>query len=784
MPDKTLPSIRKVAVIGAGTMGGGIASHLANAGIDVLLYDVADEHGNDRSAHARSAIERMLQSAPPPLMHPDNATRITPCNLSDDLPLLANVDWIAEAIVERLEVKRDLYRRLDAVRKPGSFVSSNTSTLPLSLLTAEQSAAFRRDFCITHFFNPVRYMRLLELVRGPETRDEVINALAEFCDQRLGKGIVHCRDTPGFLANRVGVYALQVGLREAHRHGLRIEEADAIMGRPMGIPKTGVFGLYDLIGLDLMLDVVASLKMPLPASDPFYEVADGIKLVSTLVASGHNGNKSGAGFYRTRFDDGVRLREVIDLTSGEYREAERVTPAAARAAEQGGLRALVTYPDAGGRFAWDVLARTLSYAASLIPDVTDRPDSVDEAMKLGYSWSQGPFEMIDELGASWFAQRLREHELPVPAIVDTCGEQRFYSVRGDGEGASRIAMHGDATYHPIARAPGVIRLCDLKARGPRILGNDAASLWHVGQDVACIEFHSKANALSPRSMAVIEESVALARGRFRALLVHNEAPHFSVGFNLEFALDASRRSAWSELDSALDAFQRACCALRDVPIPVVGAPSGLGLGGGYEVLVHCDRLQAHANINFGLVETLVGVVPSGGGCKEMLARWCQGAQTVEDAIPGAVETFKLIGMAKTASSPQLARSLRLMRDQDAVSMNRDRLLAQGRALALSLAEHYVAPPPPRFIALGDAGRVAMNAVLDPLVQKGVALAHDQVVSRALARVLCGGDAKSGTWVTEQHLLDLEREAFLTLAALPDTRARIEHMLRTGEALRN
>ena len=772
--------IRKVAVIGAGTMGSGIASHLSNAGAQVVLLDVVASAGSDRSAIARGAIERALRGSPPAFMHPDNATLITPGNIEDDLHLLADVDWIAEAIVERIDLKRALYRTLDAVRRPGSFVSSNTSTLPLSLLLEGMPEAFRRDFCITHFFNPVRYMRLLELVAGAHTRAEVTDTLASFCDVALGKGVVMCRDTPGVLGNRVGVFALQVGLIEAAAQGLTVEQADAIMGRPMGIPKTGVFGLYDLIGLDLMQDVVRSLQLPLPASDPFHEVACGIAAVSALVDAGHTGNKTGAGFYRTRVVDGDALREAVDLDSLHYRPARREQAAAALAGERMGLRALVDHPDPGGRFAWRVLARTLSYAASLIPEVADTPLPLDEAMKLGYSWTRGPFEMIDALGPAWFRERLARDALPVPAVLAALGDGTFYRVRD----ATIEQFSSAGRYVPLTRAPGVVRLGDLQRTRTRLLGNDAASLWDIGDGVACVEFHSKANALSPASMSVLAEGVQRAVQEFAALLVHNDAPHFSVGFDLSYALACIRRAAWSELDGALLDFQHTCRSLSTAAIPVLGAPSGLGLGGGFEVLAHCDALQVHSNITLGLVETSVGVVPSGGGCKAMLQRCCADAASADAAQAGALAVFDLIGAARTALSPQQARSLRLLRAHDRVSMNRDRLLADGKAFALELSRDYAPPPPPRFIALGQEGRDAMDGVLDELVRKHIALPHDVCVSRQLARVLCGGDAPRGTALDEDAMLALEREAFLALAAMPATVARIEHMLSSGRPLRN
>ena len=757
-------------------MGSGIAGHLANAGVDVILLDVAGAR-TDRDSAARRALERMGSQAPPPLMHPDNASRIETGNVEDHLERVRACDWIVEAIVERIDVKRALYDALDAVRRPSSIVSSNTSTLPLSLLTERMSCAMRSDFCITHFFNPVRFMRLLELVRGPDTRPEVIEALAQFCDRELGKGVVHCRDTPGFLANRVGVHALQAGLVEAAAQGVTIEEADAVMGRPMGIPKTGLFGLYDLIGLDLMLDVVASLAMALPPGDAFQRVAEGIPIVRDLVSRGFTGNKGSGGFYRGSAD----AREAVDLLTGEFRPVTQSATEAALCGEREGLRALAEHPSAAGRFARRVLAHALGYAASLVPDVSDDVVPIDEAMKLGYGWSRGPFEMIDSLGAGWFRNLLATEGLAVPPVLDALGDSSFRRV-DDGRVVHFVMALG--RHRALARAPGVMRVSDFRAVASPMLANDAASLWDIGDGVACLEFHTKANALGPESMALMRRALDKVAGRHTALVIHSDAPHFSVGFNLEFVRTCIGDRRWQGLDDALREFQHTCRAAKHAPFPVVSAPAGLALGGGFEVLLGSDVVQAHANVVVGLVEPLVGLVPAGGGCKEMLSRWIRDARDEAARVAGARRVFELIGMGRTATSPRLARPLRLLAETDRTTMNRDRLLADAKATALELAGGYEPPAPAAMSATGAPAYDAMCAMLDELVGKGVALPHDVVVSRHLARVLSGGNAAAGEVIGEEELFGLEREAFLTLARTPGTAARIAHMLDRGRPLRN
>jgi 3-hydroxyacyl-CoA dehydrogenase len=774
-----MAGIGKAAVIGAGTMGSGIAGHLANAGVPVVLLDVVPQGAECRDVIAKTAVARLLDSSPPALMHPDHAKLITAGNVEDHMAWIAEADWIAEAVAERLEIKQALYREIDRVRKPGSMVSSNTSTIPLAVLTRDMPAGLAPDFCITHFFNPVRYMRLLELVAGPRTRPEVVETLSRFCDETLGKGVVPCRDTPGFLANRVGCYALQVAMVEALDLGLTVEEADAVMGRPMGIPKTGVFGLYDLIGLDLMLDVCRSLRTALPPDDPFLAVADGIPITHELVRAGYTGQKSQGGFYRDIGPEDDPSREAVDLESGEVRPAARAQLDAAAAGEARGLRALVEWPDKYGRFAWRVLARTLSYAASLVPEVTEDPLAIDEAMKLGYNWAQGPFEMIDALGVAWFTDRLEADGLPVPGILEAAGGRSLYRAK-DGH-LHCMDIGGD--FHEVERAPGVMRLGDLTRTRSPLAHNAAASLWDIGESVACLEFHTKANALVPESMALLYEALGLVERDFSALVLHCDAPHFSAGVNLEFVAAAAKERDWRRLERMLIEFHATCKAVRDAPFPVVAAPSGLALGGGFEIVLHCDAVQAHANITLGLVESLVGLIPSGGGCKEMLHRWRDGGDEAA-AISAASTVFRLIGMGQTASSPEEARPMRFLLERDRSSMNRDRLLVAARDRALAMAPGYVPPRAPGFTATGRAGVEALSAILDRLQAKGVTTPHDHTVGAQLLRVLCGGEHAAGEPVCEDDVLALEREAFLYLAGTPETMARIDYLLEHGRPLRN
>ena len=769
--------IKKAAVIGAGTMGLGIAGQLANAGVDVLLLDIPAD-GDNRNAHAERAIERLLDENQPGLTHKDNLSRITIGNVADDLDKLADADWITEAIVERLELKKALYKKIDALRKPGSIVSSNTSTIPISLLVEDMPVEFRSEFAITHFFNPVRVMRLLELVRGESTKTEVIECLEAFNEARMGKGIVVCNDTPGFLGNRVGVFAIQTALHLAFEMGLSPEEADSIFGRPMGIPKTGVFGLYDLIGIDLMSDVAKSLVSILPEDDVFHEVSAEIPVMVKMIGEGHTGNKgTKGGFYR--MVDGSNDRETLDFDSFSYRHFDESKPQVAIEAELAGdFTRLLATDDKYGQYAWEILSRTLCYAANLIPDVNESLVAVDDAMKLGYNWLQGPMEMIDAIGVDKFIARLEQEGRDVPSFVKTAAGKSFYRVDG---GVLQYLL-ADGSYAELRRAAGVTRFSETRRTIAPIAENSAASYFELPDQIGLVEWHSKANTLDSDSMALLEDAVAHASKNFRGLIIHNDAQHFSCGVNLEGVLAFIRNADWAGLDQFLNHFQQTVMAMRYSPIPVVAAPSGLSLGGGFEVVLHADKAVLHANSVTGLVESLVGVVPGGGGVKEMLYRW---SEREGDVVKGAWQAFMNVGYGKTARSPLEAEPLAMFRTGvDSYVMNRDRLLDTAIGVVQGMSGNYSTE---RRQPLAMPGRDVWDGMVEWLKKaqsKGRLTPHDVTTGSQIAMIVTGGDVDAGVIMTEEEICGLERKAFLTLAKTPETRARVEHMLNHGSPLRN
>ena len=773
--------IEQVGVIGAGVMGAGIAAHVANAGVPVLLLDVVPPGANDRNALAQGALARLLKADPAPFMTPHAAKLVTPGNVEDDLNRLAACDWIIEAVVENPAVKSDLYGRLEAVKRPDAVVSSNTSTIPLTRLVEGRSDAFKAGFLITHFFNPPRYMRLLEMVAGPATRPEAVDAIRQFCDVRLGKGVVTCRDTPGFIANRIGTYWLQTAVNEAIDLGLTVEEADAVVGRPMGIPKTGVFGLLDLVGIDLMPHVTASMLATLPADDPFRAAVRRQPVVERMIADGLIGRKGPGGFYRLAAGPGGRVKQSIDLTTGTYRPAERPRLDSIAAAKDGGLRALAEHPDRTGRYAWRVLAGTLGYAAALAPQIADSIQDVDEAMRLGYNWTYGPFELIDQLGADWLAQRLSAEQRPVPPLLAKATADGFYRVV-DG----RLEQLGfDGAYRPVTHPSGELLLADVKRQADPLFRNASAALWDIGDGVTCFEFTSKMNALDDQSIAALVQSLTITGRGYRAMVIYNEGAHFSVGANIGLALFAINVAAWGQIETWLKGGQDAFEALRTAPFPVVGAPSGMALGGACEMLMHCDAVQAHAETYMGLVEVGVGLVPAWGGCKELLLRHLANARRPGGPMPAINQVFQTIGLAAVAKSAAEAKDKLFLRPSDGVTMNRDRLLADAKQRALALADGYRPPPPAADVSLpGPTAEVALAMAVDGLAVQGKATAYDVVVAGRLARVLAGGDTDIVDPLGAGDLLALERQAFLDLVRRPGTVARIEHMLETGKPLRN
>ncbi|EPJ43769.1 MAG: 3-hydroxyacyl-CoA dehydrogenase NAD-binding protein [Osedax symbiont Rs2] len=773
-------NIDKVCVIGAGVMGASIAAHIANAGHKVLLLDRVPEGAKNRNVIAEQALQKLLKSNPAALTHKRNAKLITALNIEDHLAEINHCDWIIEAIVERLEIKQQLYKQIDKVRKPGSIVSSNTSTIPLAALIADMSAEFCADFCISHFFNPPRYMRLLEVVKGDLTLQSTIDTLCNFADHQLGKSIVLCKDRPGFIANRLGIYWIYCALVEAIDCGLSVEEADAILSKPCGVPKTGVFGLIDLVGLDLMPNILDSLLQLLDADDPLVQLKRELPLLQKMIETGYTGRKGKGGFYRLNRQQGNKVKEAIDLNSGEYHRVAKVDLASAKI-KVNSIRQLFETNDKGGDYAWRVMSKTLTYAAQLVPQAADQIDTIDEAMRLGYNWKYGPFELIDLLGVDWFIAKLKPQQQDIPALLEATAGRSFY--RENNGIREYLNQQGD--YRSLSRATGMLMLSDIKLNSTAIIQNSSAALWDIGDGVVCFEFTSKMNALDAQIMQLLQQTIALVEKNYKAMVIYNDADNFSVGANLGLAMFAANIAAWTEIAELVEAGQQTYQALKYAPFPVVSAPSGMALGGGCEILLHSDAIQAHIETYTGLVEVAVGLVPAWGGCKEMLDRWSNNPKYAKGPMPGPSKAFELISTATVSKSAEEAKSNLVLRSADGITMNRYRLLSDAKQKALSMASDYTAPEPPVFHLPGLSGKAAFTMAVDSFVHSGKATAHDRVVSLAVADILTGGaQADPNTELSEKDILKLERDTFMQIIRHPDSLDRVEHMLLTGKPLRN
>ncbi len=779
--------IEKVAVIGSGVMGSQIAAHLANAGLSVLLLDIVPEGAKDPNVVAKGAIEKLIKMDPAPFMHKSFVNRITAGNLRDDLNKLAEVDWIIEAVIENPIIKSDLYKKIDVVRKKGSIVSSNTSTIPLAVLTGGQSEDFASDFLITHFFNPPRYMRLLELVVGPRTRADAVAIIRETCDEVLGKGVIACKDTPGFIANRIGTYWMERAVYAAMDLGVTVEEADAVCSKPFNMPKTGVFGLIDLVGLDLMPKIAQSFLDTLPKEDAYRALHRDVPMFKKMIADGYTGRKGKGGFYRINREGGGKTKEAINLSTGEYTKASDSKLPQLEAAGKN-LSKLCEGSDKISQFAWICLRDGLSYAASLVPQIANDIVAVDEAMRFGYNWGDGPFELIDRLGVDWFIERLRRENLRVPELLQKAAGKGFYkTIQGK---LHYLTTSGE--FQPVKRAAGVLLLSDVKRAAEKpVFKTGSASLWDVGDGVLCAEYHSKMNTIDPDIFKTLQEAckiIPASNGQYKALVIHNEGSNFSVGANLGLALFAINIASWDTVELLIKEGQNTYRQLRYAPFPVVSVTHNMALGGGCELQLHMDAVVAHAETYTGLVEAGVGVIPGWGGCAQLLGRAYHAAQRpglFGGPIPALAQIFEQIATAKVSRSAFEARDMMILLDgQHKITFNVDRLLNDAKKIALDLSKDYKAPQPYTYRLPGPPGKAAINLSVSAMKAVGKVTPHDEVVVDVLADVLTGGNTNIIKLMTEDDIYKMEFDGFMKLIRTPGSIARIECMLETGKPLRN
>ncbi len=806
--------IKKVAVLGAGVMGQGIAAHLAGAGIPSYLLDIVPPKFTEddakaglkenspkfRNKFALAGIESIKKSKPSVIYTQRDLKLITPGNFEDDWEKLSECDWIVEVVVERLDIKQSVFSRIEKVMKPTTVISSNTSGIPLHAMAEGRSTQFKKNFIITHFFNPVRYLKLVEIVSSAETDPSVTQGMANFLENVMGKGVVYAKDTPNFIANRIGVYGWFAAMKEVLAGGYRVEEVDKVLGVALGRPKSAMFRTTDMVGLDTLVHVARNTYEGCP-NDEEREVFKAPHVLEKMLEKKLLGDKVGGGFFKkSKKADGSKEILVLDLNTLEYRSQEKVkfeSIGAVKDIENVGerIRQVVNGKDRAAELAWKVTRSILIYSANRIPEIADDVVNLDNGMKWGFNWTQGPFETWDALGVKETAERLKAEGFKVPAIVQQViekGEGRFYKREA---GKTYFFDQKTSTYKLVPVAPHVISIKSLKEQKKILKSNDSASLIDLGDGVLCLEFHSKMNAIDADIGAMGMEGVELLKGDYKGMVIHNEGENFSVGANLMLLWLESQQKNWEKIEAIVKGFQDLCMAFKYSPKPVVAAPFGLALGGGCEVVMGADAVRAYAETYIGLVEVGVGLIPAGGGCKNMLIN-CENtlkskgqkvwASTGDGGpFPKVQRAFERIAFAKVATSAKEGIELDYLKKTDKVTLNRENLLADAKQDVLNLSKEYV-PSTPRedILVPGIGGKMAVLSAVRGFQSMGMVSDHDALIASKIAHVLCGGDIPAQRFVSEQYILDLEREVFLQLCGEEKTQARIQNMLMTGKPLRN
>ena len=799
--------IQKTVVLGAGTMGAHIAAHFANAGLSCLLLDIVpkDSMQADRNKLVLAGIDAAKKSKPAAFFSPSLVSRITIGNFEDDLSRITDADWIIEVVAENLEIKRNLLGKVAQFRKPGSIVTTNTSGLPVHLIAEGLPEEFQQHWSGTHFFNPPRYMKLVEIIPGPKTSAEVLTTLADFCDRRLGKGVVVAKDTPNFIANRIGTYSMLNALRLMSTLGMTIEEVDACTGPAVGWPKSATFRTADIVGLDVLVHVVKNIYETAPhdESREAYKVPG---LVEEMLKRNWLGDKTGQGFYKRV--KGRAEKEILALEIGtmEYRPRAKARFAAIEAGKgvedtRNRLRGLLTplfegqKTDKAQQFIWGGLSEMCLYAGRRIPEISDHIVDIDRAMRWGFAWELGPFETVDALGLPAFAEQIRKEGRALPTVFEkalSAGRKSFYESE---KGATSVFDFATAATSKVEEPAGILILNNLKDAGKEVERNSGASLIDLGDGVICCEFHSKMNAIGSDLIAMIRKGIKRLDSDFDAMVIANQASNFSVGANLLLVLVGAQEQEWDELHMAVKQFQNVNLAIKYAAKPVVAAPQGMALGGGCEIGLHAAKIHAAAEAYIGLVEAGVGLIPGGGGTKEMLIRANENAASGDDLdlFHTLRPIFENIATAKVGTSAEECRELGYLRRNDAYSMNRDRLVADAKQTALALARGGWKPAASswqegaqttQIKVLGESFLAAAKMAIHLMVRGGYASDYDAHVARKLANILAGGALSAPQFVSEQYVLDLEREAFVSLCGEKQTQQRIAHTLKTGKPLRN
>jgi 3-hydroxyacyl-CoA dehydrogenase len=799
--------IKRVAVLGAGVMGAGIAAHMANAGIPCYLLDIVPgellepekkkgltlQHPQVRSRFAINGKQNALKTKPAAFYSNNDADLVTVGNFEDHLDWLGGCDLVIEAVIENLKIKQSLFKRVAAVRKPGSIIASNTSGISVEAMVEGLPEDFQQHFCVLHFFNPPRYMKLLEIVPHPKTSKDILENVENFCAYKLGKGVIFGKDTPNFVANRIGVEGMMYAMRLMIEDDYRIDEVDAITGPALGRPRTASFKTADLVGLDTLAHVAKNVYENTP-NDEKRNVFQMPEFIQKMVEKKWLGNKTGQGFYKkAKSPDGKTLRMVLDHRTMDYVEVQKFqydSIKLTKGIEDVGqkIKAMVYAEDRAGRFAWKVSAESLIYSARRIPEICNSIMDIDNGMKWGFNFQLGPFEVWDAIGVRPSVEKMQAEGMDVPRnVLDMlkAGNESFYLTKSDGKYVFDLVRQ---KYVKVQQNPHIILLPDLKDRNKLVASNAGASLYDIGDGVACLEFHTKMNSVDADIIEMLSRSVDIVEKDFQGLVIANHAERFSVGANIFLILVYAKEKKFDPIEEVIRTFQDANMKLRYSSKPVVAAPAGMALGGGCEIVIHADRVQAYGETYIGLVEVGVGVIPAGGGTKELVKRMVEGipGDPPDNILPFAQKAFVLMAQAKVATSAKMAVDYGILKPTDGITTNRDFLIHDAKNVVLGMVKSgYRQPRPMQNIPVGgEDTAAAFRVYVQGMYNAGYVTDYDRVVAAKLGHVVTGGQVRMGTLVSEQYLLDLEREAFLSLCGDDRTLARIEHMLTFNKPLRN
>jgi len=757
-------------------MGSAIAAHLANAGCKVNLLDIADKKHENKNHLADLALNKLTKIKPSPLTLKSNLKLIKIGNIDENLDVINESEWVIEVIIENLEIKKNLYKKIDEIMQDDLIVSSNTSTIPIKLLSEGLSNKFKKNFLITHFFNPPRYLKLLEIVKSDDTDNGIVKKINDFCDINLGKTVIETKDTPGFIGNRIGIFWIERAAVEAIKSGLTVEEADSTIMNTFKVPMTGVFGLIDVVGLDLIPPVVKSLLLNIPKSDYYHSVHKTPEIFQFMLENKMIGRKGDGGFYKLININNKKIKHSLDLSTREYQICSKPKII------NKNLKKFLDKDDKFSKYAWNVLSEVLYYVLTIAEEISLDINSIDEAMKNGFGWQLGPFEIIDKIGVSFLIEKLKDSKKTIPSILNDIGENKFYQLESN---QIKYFDFVSKKYATLNRLKGVLLLTDIKKTNKPLKKISTASLWDIGDQITVFEIHSKSNTLDMATMEFLNQCIDIVTSSFKAMIIYNEGEFFSAGANLGEALFLGNIGLDKEVEkNILLKGQEVYSKLKYSKFPVIAAPFNLALGGGCEIILHSNYVQAHIESYIGLTEAALGILPAWGGCKELLSRFSSNKKIPKGPMPAIIKTFELIGMAKVSTSAHEAKKIGLLKETDGITMNRNRLLFDAKMKAIEMSKNYKIPEKNIYCLPGRTALSAIKLSLENMKSNGAISQYDKFIGEKIAYVLSGGDTDITKELLEENILKLEKDAIYNLMKENLTIERLEHILETGKYLRN